>query len=135
MKRPDKIEWFLRLATFGSALAVGVIEAWNIWASSRDLSALIDVLEDDDYFLLQYKNHKILRISKRDGFFYSQSSSSFGSSGKNRSSSPKLISPSPSESSLFKSSSSLDSVFSSFVVYIGSCGSSSTCCFGFRFLR
>jgi uncharacterized membrane protein len=40
MKRPDKIEWFLRLATFGSAVAVGVIEAWNIWASSRDLSAL-----------------------------------------------------------------------------------------------
>jgi hypothetical protein len=36
--------------------------------------ANIDVLEDDDYFLLQYKNHKILRISKRDGFFYSQDS-------------------------------------------------------------
>jgi hypothetical protein len=41
MKRSDKIEWFLRIVTFGSALAVGIIGAWSIWVSSRDVSALL----------------------------------------------------------------------------------------------
>lgn len=38
----------------------------------RDSNSNIDVIEDEDYFNLQYKNHKILKISKKDGFFYSK---------------------------------------------------------------
>jgi hypothetical protein len=41
MKRSDKIEWFLRIATFGAALAVGVLEAWSVWSSSRNLAELL----------------------------------------------------------------------------------------------
>jgi hypothetical protein len=35
MKRSEKIEWLLRIATFGSALAVGIIAAWSIWVAFR----------------------------------------------------------------------------------------------------
>jgi hypothetical protein len=41
MKRSERIEWFLRIATFGSALAVGVIGAWSIWVSFKDVSTLL----------------------------------------------------------------------------------------------
>jgi hypothetical protein len=41
MKRSERIEWFLRITTFGSALAVGVIGAWSIWVSFKDLSTLL----------------------------------------------------------------------------------------------
>jgi hypothetical protein len=41
MRKSEKIEWFLRIATFGSALAVGVIGAWSIWLSFKDLSTLL----------------------------------------------------------------------------------------------
>lgn len=37
----------------------------------KSSNANIDVIEDDDCFLLQYKNNKPLVISKRDGKFYS----------------------------------------------------------------
>jgi hypothetical protein len=35
-------------------------------------NADIDIIEDDEYFILQYKNHKVLRISKKNGKFYSK---------------------------------------------------------------
>jgi len=35
MKMSDKIEWFLRIVTFGSGLAVGIIGAWSIGCLSR----------------------------------------------------------------------------------------------------
>jgi hypothetical protein len=41
MKRSERIEWFLRIAAFGSALAVGVIGAWSVWASFKDVLALL----------------------------------------------------------------------------------------------
>lgn len=41
VKRSDKIEWFLRIAVFGSALVMGIIGAWNVWASLRDYTALL----------------------------------------------------------------------------------------------
>jgi hypothetical protein len=41
MKRSDRTEWFLRIATFGSALAVGIIGAWSIWVSFKDVSTLL----------------------------------------------------------------------------------------------
>ena len=41
MKRSERVEWFLRIATFGSALAVGVIGAWSIWVSFKDVSTLL----------------------------------------------------------------------------------------------
>jgi hypothetical protein len=41
MKGSKRIEWFLRIAAFGSALAVGVIGAWSIWLSFKDLSTLL----------------------------------------------------------------------------------------------
>jgi hypothetical protein len=41
MKMSDKIEWFLRIVTFGSGLAVGIIGAWSIWVSFKDISALL----------------------------------------------------------------------------------------------
>jgi hypothetical protein len=41
MKRSDKIEWFLRIATFGSALVVGIIGAWSIWVFFKDVSTLL----------------------------------------------------------------------------------------------
>ena len=41
MKRSEKIERFLKIATFGSALAVGVIGAWSIWVSFKDVSTLL----------------------------------------------------------------------------------------------
>jgi hypothetical protein len=41
MKRSERIEWFLRIAVFGSALAVGIIGAWSIWRSFKDVSPLL----------------------------------------------------------------------------------------------
>lgn len=41
MKRSEKIDWILRIAVFGSALVVGIIGAWNVWASLRDYTALL----------------------------------------------------------------------------------------------
>ena len=41
MKRSERIEWFLRIATFGSALAVGIIGGWSIWVSFKDISTLL----------------------------------------------------------------------------------------------
>jgi hypothetical protein len=41
MKGSERIEWFLRIATFESALAVGVIGAWSIWVSFKDVSTLL----------------------------------------------------------------------------------------------
>jgi hypothetical protein len=41
MRRSDKIEWFLRIAVFGSALAVGVIGSFGMWVSTRDYWALL----------------------------------------------------------------------------------------------
>ena len=37
----DKIEWFLRIVTFGSGLAVGIIGAWNVWTFFKDLLVLL----------------------------------------------------------------------------------------------
>jgi hypothetical protein len=39
MRRSDKIEWLLRIAVFGFALAGGIIGALNIWQSSKDYAA------------------------------------------------------------------------------------------------
>jgi hypothetical protein len=39
----------------------------------KEVKADIDVIEDDDYFILQYKNHSVLRISKKNSLFYSES--------------------------------------------------------------
>ncbi len=39
--RVQKIEWFLRIAVFGSALFAGVITAWSIWTSTGNLQALL----------------------------------------------------------------------------------------------
>jgi len=39
----------------------------------QDSHADIDVIEEDDAFILQYKNQKPLSINKRDGKFYSYS--------------------------------------------------------------
>jgi len=41
MKRSDKIEWFLRIVVFGSALVVGIIGALNVWASLQDYNAVV----------------------------------------------------------------------------------------------
>jgi hypothetical protein len=41
LNRSDKIEWFLRLAVFGSALVVGIIGGLNVWASLQDYTALL----------------------------------------------------------------------------------------------
>ena len=41
MKRSEKIDCILRIAVFGSALVVGIIGAWNAWASLRDYTALL----------------------------------------------------------------------------------------------
>jgi hypothetical protein len=41
MKRSERTEWFLRIAAFGSALAVGIIGAWSIWVSFKDISTLL----------------------------------------------------------------------------------------------
>jgi hypothetical protein len=37
----------------------------------RDSHADIDIIEEDDSFILQYKNQKSISISKKDGKFYS----------------------------------------------------------------
>lgn len=41
MRRSDRTEWFLRIATFGSALAIGIIGAWSIWVSFKNISTLL----------------------------------------------------------------------------------------------
>jgi len=41
MRRSDKIEWVLRIAVFGSALAVGVVGSFGMWVSTRDYWALL----------------------------------------------------------------------------------------------
>jgi len=41
MKRSEKTDWILRIAVFGSALVVGIIGAWNVWASLLDYTALL----------------------------------------------------------------------------------------------
>jgi hypothetical protein len=40
LKRSERIEWFLRIVTFGSALVVGIIGAWSIWVSFKDTLTL-----------------------------------------------------------------------------------------------
>ncbi len=41
MRRSDKIEWFLRIAVFGSALVVGIFGSWNVWVYTQDYGALL----------------------------------------------------------------------------------------------
>ena len=38
----------------------------------NEANAEIDVIEDEQFYNLQYKNHKVLKISKKDGLFYSK---------------------------------------------------------------
>ena len=40
MRRSERIEWFLRIGVFGSALVVGVLGAWGVWQSLHDYGAL-----------------------------------------------------------------------------------------------
>jgi len=41
MRQSEKIEWLLRIAVFGSALAVGALGAWSIWQSFHDYAVLL----------------------------------------------------------------------------------------------
>jgi len=38
----------------------------------KESNSDVDIVAEDDYFNLQYKNHKALKISRRDGLFYSK---------------------------------------------------------------
>lgn len=44
MKRSEKIEWLLRVVTFGSALVVGIIGVWSFWRSQDYNGLLLFVL-------------------------------------------------------------------------------------------
>jgi energy-converting hydrogenase Eha subunit E len=37
----NKIEWLLRAAVFGAALAVGIAGAWSVWSAFHDYLALL----------------------------------------------------------------------------------------------
>ena len=41
MRRSEKIEWFLRIVVFGSAVVVGVVGSWAMWVSTRDYGPLL----------------------------------------------------------------------------------------------
>lgn len=38
----------------------------------KESNSDIDVFNEEEYFSLQYKNHRILKISKKNGLFYSK---------------------------------------------------------------
>jgi hypothetical protein len=41
LTKSGRIEWFFRIATFGSAVVAGIIGAWGIWVSFKDISTFL----------------------------------------------------------------------------------------------
>ena len=44
MRRSERIEWLLRVVTFGSVLVVGITGAWSFWRSQDYYGLLLFVL-------------------------------------------------------------------------------------------
>ena len=44
MRRSERIEWLLRVVTFGSVLVVGITGAWSFWRSQDYNGLLLFVL-------------------------------------------------------------------------------------------